>query len=111
MVEDSDSGQFVMCKIAKHLKNGKFKIRTSAPGVMVNWQVSARRHDPTSNYYPLRVEREKNAHERGKYLAPEAYGNDRSLGMAQEAVVIATPRRANEPPAEPPKSTKLQSQR
>ncbi len=99
-VVGDESDTFVQVKVAQELKNGRFKIRTSAPGIKVNWMVSGRRHDPTSNYYPLRVEREKNADERGKYLAPEAYGKDRSLGMAQGAGVETNQSRAHNPPAQ-----------
>lgn len=76
--EESD---FVMAQVSQRLKNGKFKIRTSAPNTTVSWQVSGRRHDPTSNYYPLEVERNKTKDEKGKYFVPEAYGKDPSLAI------------------------------
>jgi hypothetical protein len=47
----------------------------------VNWLVTGRRHDPTSELYPLEVERPKTEGERGKYYEPEAYGKDKSMGM------------------------------
>ncbi|MEQ1934180.1 MAG: hypothetical protein ABL962_09935, partial [Fimbriimonadaceae bacterium] len=81
VIDEADSADFVLAKVVQKLRNGKFKIRTSVPGAEVHWQVSGRRHDPTSNYYPLVVERMKNKDEKGKYYVPEAYGKDKSLGM------------------------------
>ncbi len=81
VIDEADSADFVLAKVVQKLRNGKFKIRTSVPGTEVHWQVSGRRHDPTSEFYPLEVERMKNKDEKGKYYAPEAYGKDKSLGM------------------------------
>ena len=81
---------FIQAMVVQRLKNGKFKVKTSSPGATVNWQVSGRRHDPTSNHYPLEVERMKNDGERGKYYEPEAYGKDKSLGMAHMESEVAT---------------------
>ena len=81
VVDESESSDFVLTKVAQRLRHGKFKIRTSAPNVTVNWMVSGERHDPTSQYMPLVVEEEKRGTSRGKYLVPEAYGKDESFGM------------------------------
>lgn len=81
VIDSQDSGSFTLAKVVQEVKNGKFRIRTSEPNTKVSWQVSGRRHDPTSNYYPLEVERMKTKDERGKYYVPEAYGKDPSLGM------------------------------
>ena len=76
-----ESANFVQVKVARKLQNGKFRIRTSAPNVEVNWLVTGNRHDQTSQHYPLEVERFKNKDERGKYYVPEAFGKDPSMGM------------------------------
>ena len=81
VVDESNSSSFVQAKIVQRIKNGKFKIRTSAGGTAVNWLVTGKRNDPTSNHYPLEVERLKTEGERGKYYEPEAFGKDPSLGM------------------------------
>lgn len=81
VVDDSGSADFVLTKVAQRLKNGKFKIRTSQPNVVVNWMVSGHRHDPTSQYMPLVVEEDKKGTSRGKYLVPEAYGKDASFAI------------------------------
>lgn len=81
VIDDANSADFVLAKVVQRVKNGKFKIRTSKPGVSVSWMVTGRRHDPTSNAYPFEVERMKTKEERGKYYEPSAYGKDPSLGM------------------------------
>ncbi|MEQ1933543.1 MAG: hypothetical protein ABL962_06655 [Fimbriimonadaceae bacterium] len=75
------SDNFVLVKIAQELHRGEFLIRTSEPNVKVNWQVSGRRHDPTSNHFPMEVERMKVEGEKGKYYVPEAYGKDKRFGI------------------------------
>lgn len=89
VVFENENDDFVQSAIAKELnEQGKFLIRTSQPHVKVNWLVSGERHDPTSEYMPLVVEREKTANMKGKYMVPEAYGlkRDRAMhpGPAQE---------------------------
>jgi hypothetical protein len=81
VIDDTNSEEFILTKVVQRLRNGKFKIRTSVPGATVSWQITGNRHDPTSNYLPLQVERLKNKDEKGKYYVPEAYGKDESLGM------------------------------
>lgn len=96
VIDDQDSAGFTMAKVIQRIKLGKFKIRTSQPNTAVSWQVSGRRHDPTSNFYPLQVERMKNKDEKGRYYEPEAYGKDRTLGMgylgSRSNAIGATPR-------------------
>lgn len=83
VIDEMDSDGFAMAKVVQEIREDAFKIRTSVGNAKVNWMVTGRRHDPTSNYYPLQVEREKLAGERGKYLVPEAFGKDQSHAMAQ----------------------------
>lgn len=91
VIDNQDSGSFTLAKVVQEVKDGKFRIRTSEPNSKVSWQVTGRRHDPTSNYYPLEVERMKNKDERGKYYVPEAYGKDPSLGMTHRASSSKSP--------------------
>lgn len=81
VIDDQDSEQFVLAKVVKRLKYGKFTIRTSVPNMTVSWQITGNRHDPVSNYYPMEVERSKTPHERGKYFTPEAFGKPREMGI------------------------------
>lgn len=91
VIDNQDSGSFTLAKVVQEVKNGKFRLRTSEPNSKVSWQVTGRRHDPTSNYYPLEVERMKTKDERGKYYVPEAYGKDPSLGIAHRASSTRSP--------------------
>ena len=83
VVDTTDSADFVAAKVVQKLAAGSFKIRTSAGGAEVNWQLTGRRHDPTSLHSPMHVERDKLPHERGKYLVPQAYGytDERAIGQ------------------------------
>jgi hypothetical protein len=83
VIDEEDSDSFTQAKVVQQLRGDAFKIRTSIGGAKVNWMITGRRHDPTSNHYPLQVEREKGPGERGKYLVPEAYGKDQSHAMVQ----------------------------
>lgn len=86
VIDTADSEEFVLAKVTKKYDGGSFKIRTSAPNVEVNWQVSGRRHDPTSEHMPLQVERNKVGDQKGHYLVPEAYGKDESLAIGPHSV-------------------------
>lgn len=81
VIDDANTDQFVLAKVVKRLKYGKFTIRTSVPNTTVSWQITGNRHDPVSNYYPLEIEREKKPFERGKYFTPEAFGKPEELGI------------------------------
>lgn len=81
VIDDENSDQFVLAKVVKRLKNGKFTIRTSAPQTTVSWQVTGNRHDPISKYLPLEVERDKTPLERGRFYTPEAFGKPKELGI------------------------------
>jgi len=81
VIDSGDSDEFVLAKVVSRLRDQQFRIRTSKPRTEVNWLLTGVRHDPTSNAYPLQVERWKNDGERGKYFEPRAYGKDESLGI------------------------------
>lgn len=53
VVDESESADLVLTKVSQRLRRGKFKIRTSAPNVTVNWMVSGERHDPTSQLHAV----------------------------------------------------------
>lgn len=81
VVDTVDTADFILTKVVKKFDGRTFRIRTSQPRTEVNWQISGVRHDPTSNYHPLQVEREKRGHERGRYLQPRAFGKDDGLAI------------------------------
>ena len=85
------SDDFVQVKVVEKLSGNHFRIRTSKPGVEVSWQVTGIRRDPMANAYRIIPEVEKNAAERGKYLAPEAYGQPASKSMTGDPAALRQP--------------------
>lgn len=81
VVADDMDDDFVRTMVAKPLANGRFVLRTSKGSVKVNWMLTGERHDPTSLYYPLVVEKDKLAQDKGRYLVPEAYGKGDTLAI------------------------------
>ncbi len=64
--------------IAARIENNRFRIAGGTPGLEVSWQVTGIRQDPYARAYPIIVEEDKPAHERGTYLHPELYGATRA---------------------------------
>lgn len=60
--------------IDQEIKNNRFKIAGGNPGLKVSWQVTGIRHDPYAEFNRIKVEEDKSASKRGRYLHPEAYG-------------------------------------
>jgi hypothetical protein len=78
--------------IAEELSNGRFKVAGGRAGLKVSWQITATRNDPYARNHPLQVEQMKPAGERGRYLNPELYGQDRTSGIGyREPVGPAMP--------------------
>jgi hypothetical protein len=67
--------------IAQEVQGNRFQIAGGAPGLRVSWQVTGIRQDAYANANPIVVEVEKPAEERGTYLHPEAFGQDRSRSV------------------------------
>lgn len=99
VVDDTDSDQFVLAKIARTMTNGRFKIRTSVPHVQVSWEVKATRNDLWVRKHGAPIEVEKGPDERGKYQQPELYGYG-------EARAIPTRPGSAEPQRAPSKSNR-----
>lgn len=74
VIDDSDSDHFVLAKIAREIRENKFKIKTNAPNVKVSWEVKALRNDRWVRRYGAPVEETKHGLERGSYQHPELYG-------------------------------------
>jgi len=81
VLDDNDSDDFVQVKVVKKIKANRFTIRTSQPIVEVSWQVTGVRNDAWANANPLEVEKGKAEEDRGKYLAPELYGQPKEAGI------------------------------
>src|SRR5262249_30829987 len=74
-------GQFAQAIVAQEVKENRFTIQTSAPGVKVSWQVTGIRQDAWANQNRIPVEENKTEKERGHYLHPEAFGKDEERGV------------------------------
>ena len=77
VIDDSDEPVFA--KVRQKIKDGRFVVWTSKPGVEVSWMVQGVRNDPFVRNYGAPVETDKTADERGTYLRPELYGLPASM--------------------------------
>jgi len=75
-------GQFSQAIVARKVRNNRFVIKTSRPGVEVSWQVTGIRQDPYANLHRIPTEEDKPKEERGKYLHPDAYAGKEPLSAA-----------------------------
>lgn len=73
-VIDQSDNDFVLAKVYRPIRNNRFAIKTSRPGVKVSWQVMGVRSDRWANANRTDSEALKEPHLRGKYLYPELYG-------------------------------------
>jgi len=90
VVDDTDSDRFVMAKIARKIRENRFKIRTSAPNVEVTWRVEGVRNDLWVRKYGAPVVQEKEGLERGTYQHPELYGKPKERGLGYEPAQMRT---------------------
>lgn len=74
-------GQFAQAIVAEEVKDNRFTIQTSAPGVKVSWQVTGVRQDSWANKNRIKVEENKSETERGYYLHPQAFGKPEERGV------------------------------
>ena len=74
-------GTFAQVIVAEEIKDNRFTIKTSAPGVKVSWQVTGIRQDAWANQNRIKVEESKTEKERGFFLHPEALGKDEERGV------------------------------
>ncbi|MFH1747892.1 MAG: hypothetical protein ABIG44_12730 [Planctomycetota bacterium] len=96
VIDETDNDTFVQAKVVSGIRDNRFRVRTSAPGAMVSWQVTGIRQDPWANAHRIQVEEEKCEKERGSYLHPELYGQpkDRRVDLWLEAAAQPTERGA-----------------
>src|SRR6185295_3979711 len=64
---------FAQAIVATRMKDNRFVIRTSSPGIDVSWQVTGVRRDAFANKNRVQVEENKSERERGYYLHPEVF--------------------------------------
>lgn len=80
VVDDADSKGFVLAKVSKEIRGGRFQIRTSEPNIKVSWRVDADRNDPWVRQNGAPSEVEKSEEDKGTYQHPELYGQPASRG-------------------------------
>src|SRR5215475_2192065 len=74
-------GRFAQAIVAEKVKDNRFTIETSVPGVEVSWQVTGIRQDAWANKNRIPVEELKSERERGHYLHPEAFQQPEEKSM------------------------------
>jgi hypothetical protein len=79
-------GQLAQAIVAEEVKDNRFRIQTSTPGVKVSWQVTGIRQDAWANKNRIKVEEVKPEAERGSYLHPQSFGKgeERSVMWANK---------------------------
>ena len=68
------------------MSQNRFKIAGGRPGAKVSWQVTGIRHDAYANANRIPVTEDKPSSELGRYLHPEAFGQDASLSAGARTV-------------------------
>ena len=83
-------GTFAQAIVAEEVHNNHFRIRTSAPGVRVSWQVTGVRSDSVMRKHPFKAEQDKPERERGTYLSPESFNQpeEKSVFFVQHPQVV-----------------------
>ena len=74
-------GQFAQAIVFEKINNNQFKIRTDKPDVEVSWMVTGIRQDAWANANRIVPEVEKEARNKGKYLAPDAFNKPKEQGI------------------------------
>ena len=72
--------------VAREVSQNRFKIAGGRPGGKVSWQVTGIRHDAYANANRIPVTEDKPPSEQGRYLHPEAFGQDASRSVGAHTV-------------------------
>jgi hypothetical protein len=72
--------------VAREVSQNRFKIAGGRPGGKVSWQVTGIRHDAYANANRIPVTEDKPPSEQGRYLHPQAFGQDASLSLGARTV-------------------------
>jgi hypothetical protein len=81
IIDPDDGAGFVLAKVVREVRGNQFRIRTSAPGTRVSWQVTGIRKDPFAEKHRIPIEEDKPADERGTYLHPTEWGQAQEAGL------------------------------
>ena len=74
-------GTFAQAIVSQKVRENKFVIQTSAPGVEVSWQVTGIRKDKFAERNRIPVEQMKTEEERGSFLHPDAFDQPFERGV------------------------------
>jgi hypothetical protein len=83
VIDESDSG-WTLAKVVRKMVKNQFTIRTNYPNIEVSWQVTGIRQDNFANANRIPVEVEKEAHNKGRYVHPAAFGKSRDLAVTHQ---------------------------
>ncbi|MEJ2543417.1 MAG: hypothetical protein P8Y99_05070 [Calditrichaceae bacterium] len=67
--------------IAQEISNNQFKIAGGTAGMKVSWHVTGIRNDAYARAHRIKVEEDKSATERGKYLNPSVFGLSKEMSI------------------------------
>lgn len=81
IVDNTDSADFVMVKVAREIEGNRFKIRTSAPSIKVSWRVDALRNDRWVQKHKPESVQTKQGLDKGTYQNPELYDQPAEKGL------------------------------
>ncbi len=77
-----DGVDFVQAKVVREITDNAFTLRTSKPNVKVSWEVKAVRNDAWCRAHTAPIEFAKRPDERGKYLAPQLFGQPQTASLS-----------------------------
>ncbi len=86
-------GAWAPVYVAEEIANNRFTISGGKPGQKVSWQVTGTRRDAWAEQNRIVVESEKPQSEKGKYLAPKAYGKSVEKAIMRPKMLNIQPKR------------------
>lgn len=78
---------FARAIVWRELRDNRFVIRTNRPDTKVSWQVTGIRKDAYAKAHPIEVEVPKRGDEKGRYLAPELFGEPERKAIGRSKAV------------------------
>ena len=73
--------EFAQARVSRKINNNSFSVKTDKPNIELSWQVTGERNDAYSKAHPYVAEQDKKPGDRGKYLAPELFGQPKEMGI------------------------------
>jgi hypothetical protein len=81
VIDEADSDEWTLAKVARPVQGNAFVIRTSSPDTRVSWQVTGIRNDAFARSNRILPEQEKAV--KGTYINPQAFGLPASMGVSR----------------------------